>query len=365
MFWLLYWLVNYINPPEPFKKVATVVLAVLAVLGYRHPAFLVSGQPLLLEVMKAASVNIDSIHIDPANLAHASGPGNLDTIKASLARFGQQKPIVVDGNGICRAGNGTLEAARRSAGRRSRSSRHRFMGSGGHRLRHCRQPHGRTSLRVGRRPLRRDTESSSSSKISTSMTSGLARMNFQTSSSARNSTANRMADDPALQIDRGGRASREVGHRIGGQLWEIGRHRLPWRGFDPGRGRATCDGRREGRICASHRHPMTQQGIMRARRGDWMTLMGRAFGNLPMADAGQVLVNLGLVRSCGCARMGFPIGMDGFQWMRESRGWAKWSGWYVWDQGAGLPGGLALDDLLIRMNLFSSISTGKAWKPFY
>ena len=61
--------------------------------------------------MKAVSVNIDSIHIDPANL-RMHPARNLDTIKASLARFGQQKPIVVDGNGICRAGNGTLEAAR-------------------------------------------------------------------------------------------------------------------------------------------------------------------------------------------------------------------------------------------------------------
>ncbi len=32
IFGLLWWLVNYIDPPEPFKKVATVVLAVLAVL---------------------------------------------------------------------------------------------------------------------------------------------------------------------------------------------------------------------------------------------------------------------------------------------------------------------------------------------
>ncbi len=32
IFWLLWWLVNYINPPEPFKKIATVILAILAVL---------------------------------------------------------------------------------------------------------------------------------------------------------------------------------------------------------------------------------------------------------------------------------------------------------------------------------------------
>lgn len=32
VFWLLWWLVNYINPPQPFLKIANVILAVLAVL---------------------------------------------------------------------------------------------------------------------------------------------------------------------------------------------------------------------------------------------------------------------------------------------------------------------------------------------
>ena len=49
VFWLLYWLVNYINPPEPFKKVATVVLAVLAVLvAIGILLSLVGGQPLFV-----------------------------------------------------------------------------------------------------------------------------------------------------------------------------------------------------------------------------------------------------------------------------------------------------------------------------
>ncbi len=32
IFWLLHFLINYINPPEPFKKVALIVLMVLGVL---------------------------------------------------------------------------------------------------------------------------------------------------------------------------------------------------------------------------------------------------------------------------------------------------------------------------------------------
>ncbi|MGZ3379604.1 MAG: hypothetical protein ACXVBB_05010 [Isosphaeraceae bacterium] len=61
--------------------------------------------------MKIANVPIDSIHADPANVRRHP-QRNLDCIKASLARFGQQKPIVVDAAGIVRAGNGTLDAAR-------------------------------------------------------------------------------------------------------------------------------------------------------------------------------------------------------------------------------------------------------------
>jgi len=32
IFWLLWWLLNRVNPPEPFKKIADIVLAVAAVL---------------------------------------------------------------------------------------------------------------------------------------------------------------------------------------------------------------------------------------------------------------------------------------------------------------------------------------------
>lgn len=49
---------------------------------------------------------------DPAN-ARKHNDRNIDAIIASLRRFGQQKPIVIDKTNIVRAGNGTLEAAKR------------------------------------------------------------------------------------------------------------------------------------------------------------------------------------------------------------------------------------------------------------
>lgn len=48
---------------------------------------------------------------DPANV-RTHNEKNLDAIKASLLRFGQQKPIVIDSSGVVRAGNGTLAAAK-------------------------------------------------------------------------------------------------------------------------------------------------------------------------------------------------------------------------------------------------------------
>jgi len=61
--------------------------------------------------MKTELVPIDSLTFDPSNV-RKHGEKNLATIKASLNRFGQQKPIVVDANGVVRAGNGTLAAAK-------------------------------------------------------------------------------------------------------------------------------------------------------------------------------------------------------------------------------------------------------------
>lgn len=57
-------------------------------------------------------VAIDSVHEDAANLRKHS-ERNIDSIAASLRRFGQQTPIVVDAKGTVRAGNGRLAAARK------------------------------------------------------------------------------------------------------------------------------------------------------------------------------------------------------------------------------------------------------------
>jgi ParB-like chromosome segregation protein Spo0J len=60
--------------------------------------------------MNIEQIPISSLSKDPAN-ARRHPERNLEQIKASLRRFGQQKPIVVDATNVVRAGNGTLAAA--------------------------------------------------------------------------------------------------------------------------------------------------------------------------------------------------------------------------------------------------------------
>jgi ParB-like chromosome segregation protein Spo0J len=63
------------------------------------------------EPMNIEQRTIASLTPDPENARRHSAK-NLDAIKNSLERFGQVKPLVITGNGIVLAGNGTLEAAK-------------------------------------------------------------------------------------------------------------------------------------------------------------------------------------------------------------------------------------------------------------
>lgn len=66
---------------------------------------------------------------------------------------------------------------------------------------------------------------------------------------------------------------------------------------------------------------------------DWEGLMRGVFANLPMSPVGQVLVNLGLIHRDG---EWIPYWDGWIEWMR-TQGWRRF-GWYVWDQGPGMPG---------------------------
>lgn len=61
--------------------------------------------------LNAVSIGINLLSADPKN-ARAHDKTNIDAIKNSLRKFGQQKPIVVGENNEIIAGNGTWEAAK-------------------------------------------------------------------------------------------------------------------------------------------------------------------------------------------------------------------------------------------------------------
>ncbi len=66
---------------------------------------------------------------------------------------------------------------------------------------------------------------------------------------------------------------------------------------------------------------------------NWDALMQGVFARLPMADDGQVLVNLGLIHRDNEV---IPYWDAWLGWMRQ-QGWRRFA-WYVWDQGPGMPG---------------------------
>jgi DNA modification methylase len=61
--------------------------------------------------MKLERTKLDALTCDPANV-RKHDQRNLDAIKGSLQRFGQQHPIIVDATGVIRAGNGRYMAMR-------------------------------------------------------------------------------------------------------------------------------------------------------------------------------------------------------------------------------------------------------------
>lgn len=66
----------------------------------------------IAEPLRTLAVPVDSLNLDPSN-ARTHPEKNLAAIKASLARFGQRQPVVVQREGmVVRAGNGRVMAAR-------------------------------------------------------------------------------------------------------------------------------------------------------------------------------------------------------------------------------------------------------------
>jgi DNA modification methylase len=117
-----------------------------------------------------------------------------------------------------------------------------------------------------------------------------------------------------------------------GDLWQLGRHRLLCADSTKAEDVARLVAGEEADLCFTS-PPYDQQRNYIGGAVEWLPLMQGVFGLLPMSERGQVLVNLGLVHREGEWR---PYWDPWIAWMRE-QGWRSF-GWYVWDQGSGLPG---------------------------
>jgi len=272
--------------------------------------------------VKTERVTIASLLFDPANV-RKHGERNLDAIKASLARFGQQKPIVVDADGIVRAGNGTLMAAKAL---------------------------GWDEIEIVRTNLR--GSEATAYAIADNRTAELAEWD---EGALAEQLAALQIDDEALAAATGFDASEIERMALPvdvvedevpevpfdpitkpGDLWLLGEHRVLCGDSTNAEDVARLMDGAKADLCFTS-PPYGQQRDYteesKSKVADWDGLMRGVFGNLPMADAGQVLVNLGLIHREG---EWIPYWDGWIEWMRE-QGWRRF-GWYVWDQGSGLPG---------------------------
>lgn len=120
-----------------------------------------------------------------------------------------------------------------------------------------------------------------------------------------------------------------------GDIWALGKHRLCCGdATDPAAVARLMQGEQATLMFTSP--PYAQQrdyGAAKEKVGDWDALMQGVFAAAPVKTEAQLLVNLGLVHRDSEWQ---PYWEGWVEWMRAS-GWRRF-GWYVWDQGHGLPG---------------------------
>ena len=119
-----------------------------------------------------------------------------------------------------------------------------------------------------------------------------------------------------------------------GQLWELGDHRLLCGDSTKKEDVERVMGGEKAGICfTSPPYGQQRDYTKESDCSDWDKLMEGVFANLPMSEDGQIVVNLGMIHRGG---EWIPYWEKWIEWMR-SQGWKRF-GWYVWDQGFGLPG---------------------------
>ncbi|MCW5319641.1 DNA modification methylase [Verminephrobacter aporrectodeae subsp. tuberculatae] len=118
-----------------------------------------------------------------------------------------------------------------------------------------------------------------------------------------------------------------------GDVWTLGAHRLACGDSADADVIAALMQGDLARLCFTSPPYGNQRNYKSGGISDWDALMRGVCAHLPMSDDGQVLVNLGLIHRDSEY---IPYWDDWIEWMR-TQGWRRF-GWYVWDQGSGIPG---------------------------
>ncbi|MCC6591758.1 MAG: site-specific DNA-methyltransferase [Xanthomonadales bacterium] len=118
-----------------------------------------------------------------------------------------------------------------------------------------------------------------------------------------------------------------------GDVWAIGAHRLICGDAADAEVVATLMAGERAALCFTSPPYGNQRDYTTGGIKDWDALMRGVFAQLPMADDAQVLVNLGLIHR---DNEFVPYWEAWLGWMR-TKSWRRF-GWYVWDQGPGMPG---------------------------
>lgn len=150
--------------------------------------------------------------------------------------------------------------------------------------------------------------------------------------SAEVSDAGEQQDDAADDADDVPDAPATPVSRVG-DVWVIGAHRLICGDAADADVVATLMGSERAALCFTSPPYGNQRDYTTGGIADWDALMRGVFAQLPMAGDGQVLINLGLIHR---DNEFVPYWEAWLDWMR-TKGWRRF-GWYVWDQGPGMPG---------------------------
>jgi len=133
--------------------------------------------------------------------------------------------------------------------------------------------------------------------------------------------ADEVPDAPAVAVSRAG------------DVWVLDAHRLICGDAADEAVIATLMDGDVARLCFTSPPYGNQRDYTSGGIADWDGLMRGVFAHLPMAEDGQVLVNLGLIH-----RDNEVVAYwDGWLGWRRQQGWRRFA-WYVWDQGPGMPG---------------------------